>query len=152
MTATIINETADNLTLQVVIPFNRSMLEAENALQNALNEAGRLASGNFLERFDTDGSPIVIGQTTLTTKGTVRKEYQTPYGKGNGIKARPKFQRRENVLPTRTGRTNCHDSPHRALLCNCPYKYAEGSGARVALGSEAQPQSSGGESICTNSC
>ncbi len=35
---------------------------------------------NFLHRFDTDGSPIVIGQTTLTSKGTVVKEYQTPYG------------------------------------------------------------------------
>jgi hypothetical protein len=31
MAATIINETADSLTLQVVIKFNRSMLEAENA-------------------------------------------------------------------------------------------------------------------------
>ena len=80
MTATIVNESADSLTIQVVIPFNRSMLEAENAICNALNEAGSLASGNFLKRFDTDGSPIVIGQTTLTSKGTVPKEYQTPYG------------------------------------------------------------------------
>jgi len=80
MTATIINETADGLTLQVVIPFNRSMLEAENAICDALNEAGTLASANFLKRFDTDGAPIVIGQTTLTSKGTVPKEYQTPYG------------------------------------------------------------------------
>ena len=42
------------------------MLEAENAIQDALNEAGTLASANFLHRFDTDGSAIVIGQTTLT--------------------------------------------------------------------------------------
>ena len=80
MTATIINETADNLTLQVVIKFNRSMLEAEKAICDALNEAGTLATANFLKRFDTDGSPIVLGQTKLTSKGTVDKEYQTPYG------------------------------------------------------------------------
>ena len=56
------------------------MLEAENAIQDALNQAGTLASANFLKRFDTDGSPIVIGQTTLTSKGTGAKEYQSPYG------------------------------------------------------------------------
>ena len=71
MVATIVNEAVDSVTIQLVIPFNRSMLEAENAIQDALNEAGTLASANFLHRFDTDGSAIVIGQTTLTSKGTV---------------------------------------------------------------------------------
>ncbi len=80
MTATITHDLADSLTIQVVIPFNRSMLDAEEAICDALNEAGTLASHNFLKRFDTDGSPIIIGDTTLTTKGTVDKEYQTPYG------------------------------------------------------------------------
>lgn len=70
MTATIINETADSMTLQVVIKFNRSMLEAEKAICDALNEAGTLATANFLKRFDTDGSPIVIGQTKLTSKNS----------------------------------------------------------------------------------
>src|SRR4028119_1844550 len=56
------------------------MLDAEDAICDALNEAGTLASHNFLKRFDTDGSPIIIGDTTLTTKGTVDQEYQTPYG------------------------------------------------------------------------
>ena len=55
MAATIVHENADSLTIQVVIPFNRSMLDAENSLQNALNEAGTLVSTNFLKRFDTDG-------------------------------------------------------------------------------------------------
>lgn len=80
MTATIINEATDSVTIQLMIPYNRSMIEAENAIQEALNEAGTLASVNFLHRFDSDGSPIVIGQTSLTSKGTVAKEYQTPYG------------------------------------------------------------------------
>ena len=47
MTATIVNESADSLTIQVVIPFNRSMLGAEDSIQNALNQAGTLASHNF---------------------------------------------------------------------------------------------------------
>ncbi len=80
MSATIVNETADSLTIQVVINFNPSMLEAENAICDALNQAGTLATANFLHRFDTDGSPIVVGQTKLTSKGMVDKEYQTPYG------------------------------------------------------------------------
>jgi hypothetical protein len=80
MGATIVHESADSLTIQVVIRFNRSMLEAQESICDALNQAGTLASNNFLKRFDTDGSPIIIGDTTLTTKGTVDKEYQTPYG------------------------------------------------------------------------
>ena len=67
MSATIVNQTADSLTIQVVIKFNPSMLEAENAICDALNQAGTLATGNFLHRFDTDGSPIVVGQTKLLT-------------------------------------------------------------------------------------
>lgn len=80
MAATIVNDCADSLTIQVVIRFNRSMLEAKDSICDALNQAGTKASNNFLKRFDTDGSPIIIGDTTLTTKGTVDKEYQTPYG------------------------------------------------------------------------
>jgi hypothetical protein len=72
-------------------------------------EAGSLASGNFLKRFDTDGSPIVIGQTTLTSKGTVPKEYQTPYGATTV--ARQVYQSSrggEDVLPTGEGGTDCY--------------------------------------------
>ncbi len=42
MVATIVNEAADCVTIQIVIPFHRSMLEAENAIQDALNQAGTL--------------------------------------------------------------------------------------------------------------
>lgn len=131
MTATLVNETADSLTIQVVIPFNRSMLEAENALQSALNEAGTLASGNFLKRFDSDGSPIVIGQTTLTSKGTVPKEYQTPYGattverhvyqSSKGGKTFCPLERQARIVTSATPR----------FAMQLAHKYAEGSAARV---------------------
>ncbi len=131
MAATIINETADSLTLQVVIKFNRSMLEAENALQNALNEAGSLASGNFLKRFDTDGSPIVIGQTTLTSKGTVPKEYQSPYGATTVL--------RHVYQSSKGGKTFCPlERDARIVTSATPrfamqlsHKYGEGSALRV---------------------
>ena len=131
MSATIVNETADSLTLQVEIKFNRSMLDVENAICDALNEAGTLATGNFLKRFDTDGSPIVVGQTKLTSKGTVDKEYQTPYGMArvsrhiyqspSGGKTFCPLDREARIITSAT--------PRFAMLLSP--KYAEGSALRV---------------------
>jgi hypothetical protein len=56
------------------------MLDYEEQIQDGLNQAGVLASVACLETFDTDGSPIVLGGTKLTSKGRVAKSYQTPYG------------------------------------------------------------------------
>src|SRR6516225_6458871 len=64
MPATIVSRTGNAFTIQVEIPYGPSMLDAEETLQ----------------RFDTDGSPIQVGQTKLTSKGQLLKEYQTPYG------------------------------------------------------------------------
>src|SRR4028119_1271369 len=131
MTATIVNESAESLTIQVVIPFNRSMLEAEDSIQNALNQAGTLASHNFLQRFDTDGSPIIIGQTTLTSKGTVPKEYQTPYGattverqvyqSAKGGKTFCPLEREARIVTSATPR----------LAMQLSHKYGEQSAIRV---------------------
>ena len=131
MSAIIVNETADSLTLQVEIKFTRSMLDAENAICDALNEAGTLATGNFLKRFDTDGSPIVVGQTKLTSKGTVDKEYQTPYGMAT-------ISRHVYQSPS-GGKTFCPlDKDARIITSGTPrfamqlsHKYAEGSALRV---------------------
>lgn len=56
------------------------MLDCEEQILDALNEAGRLATRECLEQFDTDGSPIIVGGAKLTSKGRVGKDYQTPYG------------------------------------------------------------------------
>lgn len=56
------------------------MLEGESLIQDAINEAGTLATGELLKQFDTDGSPIKIGAIKMTSKGLVSKQYQTPYG------------------------------------------------------------------------
>ena len=79
--ATVIKKNDGNtLVLEVMIPLGTSMLGGEKGIEQALNEAGSMASGELLKRFDTDGSPIKIGDQTYTTKGQIEKNYQTPYG------------------------------------------------------------------------
>lgn len=58
------------------------MLESEQALQRALNEAGAAATGECLTDFESDGSPLVVGGKKLTVKGGKKmpKTYQSPYG------------------------------------------------------------------------
>jgi len=78
--AAIIARTPTSFTLQVEVPYNDSMLDFEEALQERLNEAGVVATAEGLQQFDTDGSPITVGPVKLTSKGRVEKDYQTPYG------------------------------------------------------------------------
>jgi hypothetical protein len=47
---------------------------------NTLNEAGCIATGEALKRFDTEGSAILIGGMKWTSKGEEPNYYQTPYG------------------------------------------------------------------------
>jgi hypothetical protein len=78
--AAIIARTPTSFTLQVEVPYNDSMLDFEEALQDRLNEAGVVATAEGLRQFDTDGSPITVGPVKFTSKGQVEKDYQTPYG------------------------------------------------------------------------
>jgi hypothetical protein len=80
MPAAIVARSASAFTIQVEVPYGSSMLDAEEVLQQRLNEAGTLATTEILQRFDADGSPIQVGDTKLTSKGKLKKEYQTPYG------------------------------------------------------------------------
>jgi hypothetical protein len=80
VSAHIVGSFPDSITIQITVPFGSSMLDFETELQRQLNEAGNLATAEQLRRFDTDGSPIQVGPTTLYSKGQLPKEYQTPYG------------------------------------------------------------------------
>src|SRR6266568_5438085 len=80
MSATLIEREENAVTIQVRIRLTRSMLDTEEAIQEAHNEAGTLASGEALKQFDTDGSPLILGSTRWTSKGQEPKDYQTPYG------------------------------------------------------------------------
>ena len=80
MEAEIIKTDSKNITIQVRIPISEEMLTTEEAIQLGVNQAGRLATQYALSRFDTDGSPIKVGQKKYTSKGLQSKTYQCPFG------------------------------------------------------------------------
>lgn len=131
MSAQILDRPESGFTLQITIPYNHSMLDFEENLQQRLNEAGVLATQEGLRQFDTDGSPITVGSLKLTTKGQLPKEYQTPYGVATIAR---------HVYPSsQGGGTYCpldHDA--RSIVSSTPKfaqmvasKYAEFGSARV---------------------
>src|ERR1700728_1859174 len=80
MNATIIALTPASFTLQLEVPYNGSMLDFEETLQDRLNEAGVVATAEGLRQVDTDGSPIPAGPVEVNRKGRVEKACQPPYG------------------------------------------------------------------------
>jgi hypothetical protein len=80
MAVSIIKRNNESITLQVTIPFNRSMLDSENAIQDGVNNMGRVATSELLKTFDIEGEDIVLGAVKMTSKGLTNKCYQTPYG------------------------------------------------------------------------
>jgi hypothetical protein len=131
MPATIVARTESAFTVQIEIPYDSSMLAAEETIQQRLNEAGTLATGEVLQRFDADGSPIQVGDTKLTSKGKLLKEYQTPYGVAP--------VQRHVYQSSRGGKTYCPlDRDARIVVSSTPrfakmvsHKYAEFGSARV---------------------
>lgn len=80
MSGQIVARSDKSFTVQVEIPYCKSMLDFENAIQASLNQGGVLATAEAIGRFDSDGTPIVIAGTKLTSKGKVPKIYQSSYG------------------------------------------------------------------------
>jgi len=131
MAAVIVARSDAAFTIQVEIPYASSMLDFEEAIQRSLNQAGTLATTEALQRFDADGSPITIGDTKLTSKGRLTKEYQTPYGVAP--------VQRHVYQSSRGGKTFCPlDRDARIVVSSTPkfakmvsHKYAEFGPARV---------------------
>src|SRR5947209_3698016 len=131
MSATLIERQENSVTIQVTVPLTRSMLDTEEAIQQALNQAGVLATAEALKQFDTDGSPLEMGCTRWTSKGQEPKAYQAPYGEVSV--ARHVYQTGEG------GATFCPlERDARIILTSTPRfakqvsnKYAEMPGARV---------------------
>ena len=85
MSAKVISQNATEVKIELTVKLTDNMLDCEHAIQAAVNEAGTLATGCALERFDTDGSVIEICGRLLHPKklnGSYKhpKRYQTPYG------------------------------------------------------------------------
>ena len=131
MPAAVVRRTDTGFTITVDVPYKSSMLEAEEAIQQAVNEAGVAATEEALRRFDADGQPIRLGATKLTSMGKVRKEYQTPYG----VAAID----RHVYQSSQGGKTHCPlDQDARIVVSSTPrfaqmitHKYAETDAARV---------------------
>lgn len=131
MAAAIVRRTDTGFTLQIEVPYKDSMLDAEEAILAALNQAGVAATAEALRRFDADGKPIRLGPTKLTSMGRVRKEYQTPYGVA--------AVDRHVYQSAQGGKTYCPlDQDARIVVSSTPrfakliaHKYAEFGAARV---------------------
>jgi hypothetical protein len=131
MAATVVRRTDNGFTLCVEVAYNDSMLEAEEAIQRALNEAGVVATEEMLRRFDADGQPIRLGAAKFTSMGKVRKEYQTPYGVAT--------IERHVYQGSKGGKTYCPlDQDARIVVSSTPrfarilaHKYAEFGASRV---------------------
>jgi hypothetical protein len=76
--AEIITRNGNELTIQVTIKLTGSLLEMENTILDSCNEIGCLATTEALKKFDTDGSPIKLGEIKMTARGKDNKTYQTP--------------------------------------------------------------------------
>lgn len=150
MTAAIVSRSRSSFTLQIEIPYSSSMLEFEESVQRSLNEGGVLATQEALQTFDADGSPVVVGETRLTSKGKVAKEYQTPYGVA--VVERHVYQSPEG------GKTFCPlDQKARIIVSSTPkfakmisHKYAEFGSSRVIRDLEANHSRSVARSFVQN--
>ena len=131
MPAAIVARTETAFTIQIEIPYGSSMLESEETIQEHLNRAGVLATREALQRFDTNGTPLVVADTKLTSMGRVLKEYQTPYGVAP--------VERHLYQSSRGGKTYCPlDRNARIIGSSTPrfakiisHKYAEFGSSRV---------------------
>lgn len=131
MPATLIERQENAVTIEIRIPLSRSLLDTEEAIQRALNQAGVRATAEALQQFDTDGAPLTLGPTRWTPKGQEPKTYQTPYGEATV--ARHVYQTGDG------GATFCPlERDARLVLTSTPrfakqrsHKYGDGPAARV---------------------
>ena len=85
MSAKLISQSPTEVKIEFTVKLTGNMLECEQGIQEAMNQAGTMATACALESFDTDGSVIEICGRRLHPKklnGSYKqpKRYQTPYG------------------------------------------------------------------------
>jgi hypothetical protein len=82
MSASIVSSDGRRVVIQfeLNISSSRDFVDQEQAIQEALNEAGTLATAEVLRLSDTEGQPIDREGRRFTSKGQIPKRYETPYG------------------------------------------------------------------------
>ena len=117
MKAELIAHDGEELTLQVKVKITGSLFEAEQAILDACNEVGQLATLHAIKRFDTDGSPIQVGGVKFTSKGTTPKFYETPYGA---------VEIHRHVYQTsKGGKIYCPLEPNARIIQNATPRFAQ---------------------------
>lgn len=61
--AKVVKRSGNEVSVEVSVRLEGSLLEMEEAIQAATNAVGCCVSEEALKRFDTDGSPIRLGET-----------------------------------------------------------------------------------------
>lgn len=80
MAIEITKQSSDQITISVTIELTGTMLEMEESIQRSLNEVGAVATGKALEKFDTDGTHIKMGDVKFYSMGKRPQVYESPYG------------------------------------------------------------------------
>lgn len=80
MNAEVVAHEGTQFTFQITVDLSGSLLQAEETILDACNELGCRATQEALSCFDTDGSPLVMGEVKWTAKCRDNKSYQTPFG------------------------------------------------------------------------
>jgi hypothetical protein len=124
-----------HLSIKMSLSPGTPMLDCEEQIREALDEAGRLATQESLQQFDTDGSALLIGQIRLTSKGQIDKDYQCPYGtvrvarhvyqSGEGGKTFCPLDEQARIVNSTT--------PRFAKMCSFKYAVMSSTMARMDL-------------------
>lgn len=130
MVAEITRRDDESVTVSVTVRLDGAMLEAEEAIQEGLNQAGMLLEQENLLRFDTDGSPLQFGPVRLTSKGKSPQVYETPYG--------PVQVERHVYQTAQGGKTYCPLEHAARLVLNATPRWAKVVSYKYAsLGADA---------------
>jgi hypothetical protein len=130
MSATLIEQKNNTLTIQFTVTLTGQMLADEQALQAALNQAGQTAMGPMLKQFDTRGEPIRVNGVKHTVKDYAPQTYETPYG--------PVPVERHTYQTWKGGRAYVPLENDARLVLNSTPKYAQiVSGKYARFGADA---------------
>jgi hypothetical protein len=133
MDAKIVKSTNKKLTIQIEIPVGeKDMLTNEEAIQMAVNAAGKLATQHVLSQYDTYGTPIKVGKEKYTSKGKVSKLYQCPFGE---------FELCRHVYQSNQGGSTCCplDNDARIIVSSTP-KFSKSVSSKYSCNSAGSVQ------------
>ena len=130
MSATIKTIKGKTVTIELKVKLTNSMLESENNMLTALNEAGALVTEEALTHFDTDGSKLMFGDTLFFSKGKLAKRYQTPYGEVS--------VQRHVYQGSKGGKTFCPMERDARIVVTSTPRFAKMVSNKMACGSTTQ--------------